>query len=231
MVGILADEMTGPAFQMISIICVQGDGQHTRKISVNGCLHERLHPFANHSMLVGGKRMRLVHIVNNPESVSPRVDCIVRNHFVAVNIDISLHLGLLFTQTHISFPEPKAEAKGTHRLRAQVIHMRTFEIKESHLPCIVPLPFLHYPPGEVCLTQRLQQLGKGIHARLELDSSPAPALPLGPAAETDIGAGRFIAPSVSGDSGIGLLFVLFLSTDGSLSLALAVLGLGGRKSP
>jgi len=112
-------------------------------------------------------------IVNDPESVSPRVDCIVCNDFVAANIDISLHLGLLFTQTHISFPEPKAEAKGTHRLRAQVIHMRPFEIKESHLSCIVPLPFLHYPPGEVCLTQ---QLVKGMHGRIELDSSPGASL-------------------------------------------------------
>ena len=61
--------------------------------------------------------------------------------------------------------------------------------------------------------------------------SPASVLPLGPAAGTDIGAGCFVAPSVSGDSGIGSLFVLFLRTDDSLSLAVAVLGLEGRKSP
>ena len=55
--------------------------------------------------------MRLVHIVEDPESVSPRVDCIISNDFIAANIDISLYFGFLFTQISLSFLRTTTEGK------------------------------------------------------------------------------------------------------------------------
>ena len=111
MVGRLADEMTGPAFQVISMICVQSGGQHTSVIPVNGSLHKRLHPITDHSMLIRGKRMWLVRIVDDPESVSSGADRIIRNDFISPNIDISLHFGFLFTSIRLSFPRARNQKR------------------------------------------------------------------------------------------------------------------------
>ena len=113
MVGILADEMTGPAVQVVSIICKLYQGQQrTRIISVNGGLHERLHPITGRGMLVRGKRMGFVQIVNDPESVFPRVDRIIGNDFISMNINISFHFGFLFERIPSTSEEQKPKDWG-----------------------------------------------------------------------------------------------------------------------
>ena len=58
-----------------------------------------------------GKRTWFVHIVNDTESVSPRVDFIIRNDFISTNIHISLHCSYEFHQ----LPQNRNGTEGTHR--------------------------------------------------------------------------------------------------------------------
>ena len=46
-VGVLADEMIGPAFQVTSIICVQRESQYTYIMSANGEFSEYIRPIAD----------------------------------------------------------------------------------------------------------------------------------------------------------------------------------------
>lgn len=92
-VGILHDEMTGSTERKkVNKIKDEGlAGQHTRVISINCSLHDRLHPLANDRLLIRTEEVRwFVMVMVNSESITTRIQSFVHGHFVPINVEVSL---------------------------------------------------------------------------------------------------------------------------------------------
>lgn len=67
----------------------------TRVVSANSGFHDRFHPFAHNQLFLRAETVRLISLVDNPETITARIDFLVRYNLVASDIDITLDFRLL----------------------------------------------------------------------------------------------------------------------------------------
>ena len=67
----------------------------TRVIAIDRCLHKCLHPFANGRLFTRAEKVGAIRLVCQLESISPRVNVLIRDNAVTKYINISLDLRLL----------------------------------------------------------------------------------------------------------------------------------------
>ena len=90
----------------------------TRVVSADGGFHDRLHPLTHGGLFVVTEKVRLVCLVDDPESITARVNVLVRNDLVPYDVDISLDLRFLHrSREHVNDANIQLP-KSTHRLAA-----------------------------------------------------------------------------------------------------------------
>ena len=113
MVGMLTEDTTGSVKACGHWRQSQGRRvwERTRVVSADGGLHDGLHPLTYDALIFGTKIVRLICLVNDPESITSRVNILVRNDLVADDIDISLDLRFLHQNCQqVNIPLPTCDS-------------------------------------------------------------------------------------------------------------------------
>lgn len=109
--------------------------------------------------------MRLVCLVDDPESVAARVNVLIRNDLVAHDIDVSLDLRFLHQKREQPTATTSRSLKSTYRLAVtpQDVQMRSLDNKVPELPGTIVVALLAHPS----LIIRLSNLLDNALPRLE----------------------------------------------------------------
>ena len=67
-------------------------------VTADSGLHKGLHPLSDNDLLIMTEIICFVRVVNDPETVTTRVDVLVGDDLVADDVDISLDLCLLHVE-------------------------------------------------------------------------------------------------------------------------------------
>lgn len=87
----------------------------TTVVSVDGGLHEGLHPVPDQVLLLQTEKVRRLLLVDDAEAVRARVGILVRDDLVALHVDVALELGILLMRRQMSCSQRKTEAERSER--------------------------------------------------------------------------------------------------------------------
>lgn len=93
---------------------LSGAGQ-TTVVSVDGGLHEGLHPVPDQVLLLQTEKVRRLLLVDDAEAVRARVGILVRDDLVALHVDVALELGILLMRRQMCGGQRKTEAERSER--------------------------------------------------------------------------------------------------------------------
>ena len=113
MVGMLTDETTGSAIDDQDTSSTRKKQRRTGVIATDSSLHDGLHPVADDRLLLGAEVVRLVVVMNDLEAIPAGINVLIRNNFVANEMDVCLELRLLW-EVHIF-------SIGSHRVCTEVL--------------------------------------------------------------------------------------------------------------
>ena len=82
----------------------------TRVVSADRSFHDGLHPLTDGGLFVVTEKVRLVCLMDDPESITARVDVLVRNDLVPYDIDISLDLRFLHRARERQYLAPQIDS-------------------------------------------------------------------------------------------------------------------------
>jgi len=118
--------------------------------------------------------MRFLVVVDNAESISPRMGSFISDDFISPDIDVSFDSGFLKgKKKHRDQPyQPNGKNKQiSHLLATEIVDVRPFEEKEPVLPRVISLSFLEHEARVIGLPNNLLQLLENVLSGPKSDRS------------------------------------------------------------
>ena len=126
-------------------------GSHKKSLTTivppDCCLHQSFHPLPHDMLFDRAEEVRLLRVMNDSESVSTRVNILVRNNLVTNDVDITLDFGFLEEksfQLQGDKPISSTDIKGL-----DIVQVRAFQDHVTEFPRIEVLSALPHPASVI----------------------------------------------------------------------------------